>query len=135
VPWKGAAREKCIDNLGAILYNISMLIKRKGNRLGSSAMVQINELLKQSGQVKDIDILGCRVRTEEEVEVFKGDVFKLTVIPEHESRVGKFTFTAEARWQKRDSSGTEIGFLITASPQGREFENYVDYLDLKHSSG
>jgi hypothetical protein len=109
-----------------------MLIIRKGPRHPSQAQARVIGLMNNAGMLKDIDILGCRIETTVQVDVWEGQTYKIEVIPEKDSRIGKFSLSAEARWVKRGEYSCEMGFLIIASPQGRDFQRYVDYLALKN---
>ncbi|MDR2102023.1 MAG: PilZ domain-containing protein [Treponema sp.] len=83
--------------------------------------------------LKDISITGCCIECTMQVDVSQNSQYKLEVIPEHAAKIGKFELMVEARWVRSGQDACEIGFSIVASPKGKLFERYVDYLTWRSS--
>jgi len=112
-----------------------MMEKRKNSRFNTIAKVTIKEFGKEEFQLKDLSITGCRIEYPLDVEILLDMRFSLKIIPEKEAKIHTFSITAEARWIRVSSNSCEAGFMITASPKGKQFQNYVDYLSWRFSHG
>jgi hypothetical protein len=60
--------------------------------------------------------------------------YKLEIIPEAAAEIGSFEITAESRWLRIGGYSCEVGFRITASPKGKLFQRYVDYLSWRNTA-
>jgi hypothetical protein len=58
--------------------------------------------------------------------------YQLMIKPEKESHIGPFELLAECKWIRNEGRSTELGFAIIASPKGKQFQHYVDYLAYRH---
>jgi len=58
--------------------------------------------------------------------------YQLKIKPEGGSRIGSFQLEVQCKWVRNDRSAVELGFAITASPKGKKFQRYVDYLAYRH---
>jgi hypothetical protein len=109
--------------------------ERKSVRFLTTAKAVINDLGTKELQLKDISITGCRLEYSIETEITLDKRFSLKIIPEKESKIKPFLITAESRWIRVSSNSYEAGFMITESPKGKQFQNYVDYLSWRYSQG
>ena len=112
-----------------------MMEKRRNSRFKAVAKVTIKEFGKEEFQLKDLSITGCRIEYPLDVEILLDMRFSLKIIPEKDAKIRPFSITAEARWIRVSSNSCEAGFMITESPKGKEFQNYVDYLSYRFSHG
>jgi hypothetical protein len=62
------------------------------------------------------------------VDIKPNVTYKIEIIPESDSHIGRFELSAESRWVRDGGYSFEAGFQVTASPKGRQFQRYVDYL-------
>ncbi|MDR1617669.1 MAG: PilZ domain-containing protein, partial [Treponema sp.] len=60
--------------------------------------------------------------------------YRLEIFPEGASNIGSFEISVESKWVRAGSYSSEVGFSIVASPKGKLFQRYVDYLDWRHSA-
>jgi hypothetical protein len=109
--------------------------KRKDTRFSTIANVVIKELGKEVFQLKDLSITGCRLEYPIDTEISLDKRFSLEVIPEKDAKIKPFLITAESKWIRVSSNSCEAGFMITESPKGKQFQNYVDYLSWRYSQG
>ena len=107
----------------------------RNSRFLTFAKVKIKEFGKAEFQLKDISITGCRIEYPLDVEILLDMRFSLKIIPEKEAKIHSFSIIAEARWIRVSVKSCETGFLITESPKGKQFQNYVDYLSWRYSQG
>ncbi|MDR3139283.1 MAG: PilZ domain-containing protein [Treponema sp.] len=78
--------------------------------------------------VKDLSVTGCRIEAATYISIAPNTTYTLEVTPEHAAKIGKFELSVESRWMRAGIDSCEIGFAILASPKGKFFERYVDYL-------
>jgi hypothetical protein len=83
--------------------------------------------------LKNISITGCCVECTGAPDIQPHVQCELKIKPERESHIGSFELQVECKWVRGDDSSIELGFVIIASPKGRQFEHYVDYLAYRHS--
>jgi len=105
-----------------------MLEDRKKPRYNTNGRACIFGM-KQSGiLLKNLSITGCCLRCPKNIEIINvGEIYKIKIKPERVSHTGEFEFQAECKWVRR-ADACEIGFCVTASPTGKHFRNYVDYI-------
>jgi hypothetical protein len=84
--------------------------------------------------VKDISVTGCRIEATVFIDAQPGTVYTLKVIPESASKIAPFELKVETRWVNAEADSCETGFLIKTSPEGKQFQRYVDYLAWRPSS-
>jgi hypothetical protein len=65
------------------------------------------------------------------VDVKPNTVYKVEIMPEAAANIGNFELSAESRWVRVGGYSCEVGFVIIASPKGRPFQRYVDYLSFR----
>ena len=109
--------------------------KRKDTRFSTIANVAIKELGKELYLLKDLSITGCRLEYPIDTEISLDKHFSLEIIPEKEAKIKPFLIIAESKWIRVSSNSCEAGFMITESPKGKQFQNYVDYLSWRYSQG
>jgi hypothetical protein len=78
--------------------------------------------------LKDLSVTGCCIECTMVVDIKPDMVYKIEILPEAASNIGSFELKAEARWIRAGGYSCEAGFLIVASPKGKLFQRYVDYL-------
>jgi hypothetical protein len=83
--------------------------------------------------LRNISITGCGVECTGAEDLQQGIQYQMKVKPEKESHIGIFDLQVECKWIRKNSHFTEMGFFIIASPKGRQFQRYVDYLTYRQS--
>jgi hypothetical protein len=102
--------------------------KRKNVRYQTIARVCIPGVLEGDALLKDISITGCSIESTAFADIQTNTPYMLEVKPEAASKIAKFELSVEVRWLKTSGDSYEAGFMVTASPKGKQFERYVDYL-------
>ncbi|MDR0410611.1 MAG: PilZ domain-containing protein [Treponema sp.] len=111
-----------------------MFEKRKGARYRTIAYVRVHGLFDGDALLKDISVTGCRIETTVFVDVRPGGVYTMQVIPESAAKIAAFELQVETRWVNTASDSCEVGFMIKESPEGKQFQRYVDYLAWRPSN-
>jgi hypothetical protein len=111
-----------------------MFIKRKDVRYPSIAHARIPEIFQGEGLLKDLSVTGCCIEYTVYTDVKCNTPYTIEIIPEKAAKIGKFELTAECRWIHAGGYSCDIGFAITASPKGKLFQRYVDYLTWRSGS-
>jgi len=106
---------------------------RRSPRYRTIARVEISRVLGTDGLLKNISITGCCVECTGKIGVQPVAQYQLMVKPEKESHIGPFELQVECKWVRNDGPSTELGFSIIASPKGKQFQHYVDYLAYRHT--
>jgi hypothetical protein len=94
--------------------------------------VEISKVPESEGLLKNISITGCCVECTGTVDIKPTAQYQLVIKPEKDSHIGTFELTVDCKWVRSDGHGTELGFGIMASPKGKQFQYYVDYLAYRH---
>ena len=102
--------------------------KRKNIRYQTTAQVCIPGVLEGDALLKDISITGCSIESTVFAALEPNTAYTLEVKPEAASKIAKFELSVETRWLRTNGDAYEAGFVVTASPKGKQFERYVDYL-------
>jgi hypothetical protein len=97
------------------------------------ARARISGILEGENILKDISITGCCVECTVNAKIQTDTEYQLVIQPEKASRIGNFQLMVEQKWMRNEGYATEIGFIITASPKGKQFQRYVDYLAYRSS--
>jgi len=105
---------------------------RRSPRYRTLAHVEISKVSGGEGLLKNISITGCCVEITGKVQIQPLAQYQLVIKPEKESHIGSFELTVDCKWVRDDGHGTELGFGIIASPKGKQFQFYVDYLAYHH---
>ena len=111
-----------------------MLELRKSPRYRTSARAQIQGVMEGENLLKDVSITGCCVECSGKIDIQPGLQYQLDIEPERGALVGKFQLMVEQKWIRPGEKSTEIGFIITASPKGKPFQHYIDYLAYRNST-
>jgi hypothetical protein len=116
-----------------ILYINNVLENRKHTRYKTMAQARIPHVLEGENLLKDISITGCCVESTAYADIKPETRYELEIEPEKDSRIKIFQLSVEAKWVKSSGYTGEIGFMVIASPKGRQFQRYVDYLAFRSS--
>jgi hypothetical protein len=111
-----------------------MFENRKHIRYPTLARAIIPEIFDGEALLKDISITGCCVEYTMFVDVQPNVQYKVRILPDSAARVDPFDLFVESRWVRAGGYSCEIGFAITTSPKGRDFQRYVDYLAWRSTS-
>jgi len=101
---------------------------RKNARYQTLAKARIEGVTDADALLKDLSITGCCLESTVYMDVKPETQYKIQVTPESAAQIGPFELMAESRWSRVSGYSNEIGFFIVASPKGRLFQRYVDYL-------
>ena len=112
-----------------------MIDKRKSIRYESFAKAIVEKVSEEEALLVDISVTGCRVKTTNYIEIKPRRQYRITIIPEEASGVELFYMDVEAKWAGTEVDSYEFGFGITRSPEGKQFERYIDYLSWRYSQG
>ena len=110
-----------------------MLENRKSPRYRAFAHVRIPGVLEGENVLKDLSVTGCCVECTVISDLQPGIQYIIEIEPEKVSQIGRFELTVERKWVHSGDYSSEIGFSVTASPKGRQFQRYVDYLSYRSS--
>jgi hypothetical protein len=110
-----------------------MVNKRKNTRYYSLAAARISSINSGEALLKDLSVTGGCIEYTMFVDVQVGKKYKLEIVPEAASKVDKFDLTIEVRWIHSEGYACSLGFTILASPKGKLFQRYVDYLAWRSS--
>jgi hypothetical protein len=105
-----------------------MFENRKSARYPTLARAIVSEIGDGEALLKDLSITGCRIEYTVFVDVKPNVHYKAQILPDSAAKIEPFELSVESRWVHADGYSCEIGFAITASPRGRDFQRYVDYL-------
>lgn len=111
-----------------------MLELRKNPRYRTLAHARIPGVLEGEILLKDISITGCCLESTITAEIPINTQYEIEIMPEKISHIRNFYLIVERKWLRNDDYTTEMGFLIVASPKGKQFQRYVDYLAYRNSS-
>jgi hypothetical protein len=105
-----------------------MLEKRKNIRYPTLAHARIPGVLEGENLLNDLSITGCCVECTVYVDIPEGTQLQMEIKPEKAAQIGNFQLVVERKWLRSGGHSSEIGFSIVASPKGKQFQRYVDYL-------
>jgi hypothetical protein len=112
-----------------------MFEKRKSTRYPTLARALVPDVFDGEALLKDLSITGCCVEYTMFVDVKPNTSYTLRVIPDSAAKIAPFELQVESRWVRSGGYSCEIGFAITVSPKGRDFQRYVDYLAWRATAG
>jgi hypothetical protein len=78
--------------------------------------------------LKDISVTGCRIECSSLANMQLDTTYILEIIPEAGAKIGHFELEAKTVWIHSSGYSGDVGFQIIASPKGKLFQRYVDYL-------
>jgi len=112
-------------------YNdiVTMLENRKSPRFSAMSHAKIPGIMDGNNLLMDISITGCRVKCKSTPNVKNGSKYQIDIDPEKVSHISSFQLQVECKWIQTIGGLTELGFNILASPKGKQFQNYVDFLE------
>jgi hypothetical protein len=111
-----------------------MIESRNSSRYRTIAKARIPKLFEEEVWLRDISITGCCVEATMFVDAQQNQSYAIEIMPESASDIESFEITAEVRWSRASGDSSEVGFLVTASPKGKQFQRYVDYLSWRESA-
>jgi hypothetical protein len=112
----------------------NMAENRKTLRYQTLARARIEGAAEGETLLKDLSITGCCVECTMYVDVKPNVQYRINVMPESAANIGEFELLVESKWVRTGGYSCEIGFSILASPKGRLFQRYVDYLSWRSSA-
>jgi hypothetical protein len=106
---------------------------RSHTRYRAFARVKFQGHLGEEHLLKDISVTGCCVECTSLADIQSDIQYTLEVTPEEAAKIGRFELQVKSIWiHSADYSG-EVGFSIVASPKGKLFQRYVDYLSWREA--
>lgn len=110
-----------------------MLENRKNPRYRTLARARIPGILEGENLLKDLSITGCCVECTAYSDIKPNTPYRLEIEPESVANIGDFDISVESKWIRAGDYSSEVGFNIVASPKGKHFQRYVDYLSYRSS--
>jgi hypothetical protein len=110
-----------------------MLDNRKNHRYRTLAHAQIPGVLESESLLKDLSVTGCCVECTACGDIEQGGRYQMEILPESAAHIGRFVLTVQVKWIRFGGYASEVGFAIVASPKGKLFQRYVDYLGYRSS--
>jgi hypothetical protein len=110
-----------------------MLDNRKNRRYRTLAHVRIPGILEGENLLKDLSITGCCVECTSCADIKPESQYQIEIFPESAAQIGNFELTVQSKWIRPGGYTVEVGFAIIASPRGKLFQRYVDYLGYRSS--
>jgi hypothetical protein len=110
-----------------------MLDNRRSHRYRTLAHVRIPGILEGENLLKDLSVTGCCVECTSWADINPDSQYQIEIFPESASHIGSFKLSVQSKWIRRGEYAGEVGFVITASPKGKLFQRYVDYLGYRSS--
>ncbi|MDR0997777.1 MAG: PilZ domain-containing protein, partial [Treponema sp.] len=92
------------------------------------ARVRFSGQLGEESLLKDISITGCRVECTSLMNLKPDIQYTMEMIPEAAAKIGRFDLEVKSIWIRPGDYSSDVGFSIIASPKGKLFQRYVDYL-------
>jgi len=106
-----------------------MLEDRKNPRYDTKGRAHISGMEENGILLKNLSITGCCLKCPKKIEKINiGEIYEIKIKPERASHTGEFEFQAECKWIRIADVVCEVGFSVIASPTGKHFQNYVDYI-------
>jgi hypothetical protein len=110
-----------------------MLENRKNHRYRTLAHARIPGVLGGENLLKDLSITGCCVECTSCADIKPENQYQIEILPESAANIGSFALTVQSKWVRSGGYASEVGFAIVASPKGKLFQRYVDYLGYRAS--
>lgn len=105
-----------------------MIDLRRNIRYVSFARARIEGLHEGEALLRDLSVTGFRLEFTAAVAFDPQKACCITIVPETKAAVDAFDLQAKPEWSRAGYDTFEVGFSITASPKGKTFQRYVDYL-------
>jgi hypothetical protein len=103
-------------------------------RYRSFARVKFYGQTGEESLLKDISVTGCCVECTSLAAIQPDALYTMEVIPEDAAKIGRFDLAVKTIWVQPSGYSVDVGFNITASPKGRVFQRYVDYLSWREDN-
>jgi hypothetical protein len=104
---------------------------RKNIRYAADAKVRISSF--PECRLRDISLVGCRIHSEDFLEILPSAHLVIDVMPEDSAHVKDFVLDVKSRWIRTGRGFFESGFEIDVPEKGTALEQYVAYLARKQS--
>jgi hypothetical protein len=101
---------------------------RQHTRYRAFARVKFPDHVGEESLLKDISVTGCCVECTSLMNLEPGIQYTLELIPESAAKIGTFNLEVKSVWIRPGDYSSDVGFSIVASPKGKLFQRYVDYL-------
>jgi hypothetical protein len=101
---------------------------RRHIRYPAFARVKLPDHLGEESLLKDISVTGCRVECTSLMNLKPNVQYSLEIIPEAAAQIDRFNLEVKSVWIRPGDYSSDLGFSIVASPKGKLFQRYVDYL-------
>jgi hypothetical protein len=101
---------------------------RVHTRYRTLARVRIQGHTGEEYLLKDLSVTGCCVECTSLADILPDSPYILQINPEDSAKIGRFDLEVKTVWIRPAGYSGEVGFNIVASPKGRLFQRYVDYL-------
>jgi hypothetical protein len=105
-----------------------MFEQRKNVRYPTLARACVPAAYDGEALLKDLNVTGCCVEYTIFVDIKPDALYKIVILPDSVSNIEKFELEVICRWIRTAEYSCEIGFSVAASPKGKAFQRYVDYL-------
>jgi len=103
--------------------------ERASPRYNTLCHARIAGVLEGDVKLKNLSITGCCLECKTFDSIKPHEKYKIDIEPERTAGVDEFELEVECRWIRKGVCFCEVGFQIVASPKGKRFQSYVDYLD------
>jgi hypothetical protein len=110
-----------------------MLDNRKNQRYHTLAHARIPGVMEGGSLLKDLSVTGCCVECTSCAGIEQDAQYQMEILPESAANIGNFELTVQTKWIRFGEYAGEVGFSIVASPKGKLFQRYVDYLGYRSS--
>jgi hypothetical protein len=111
-----------------------MFNNREYTRHPTLARARIKGVFDGEALLKDLSITGCCIECTMYIDIKPETEYKLEIIPEAATQIGSFELIVSSRWIKTSAYSCEIGFAVIASPKGKLFQRYVDYISWRSAT-
>ncbi|MDR3247329.1 MAG: PilZ domain-containing protein [Treponema sp.] len=106
---------------------------RVHTRYRTFARVKIQGHMGEENLLKDLSVTGCCLECTSLADIHADTQYTLEVIPEDAAQIGRFELEVSTVWIRPAGYSGEVGFNIVASPRGKLFQRYVDYLSWREA--
>jgi len=111
-----------------------MFNERKSVRYPTHARARIPNAFEGEAFLRDLSVTGCCIECTMNVDIKPNVSYKVEILPEAAAEIGSFEIVTESRWIRTGGYSCEVGLRIVASPKGKLFQRYVDYLTWRNNA-
>ncbi|MDR1899975.1 MAG: PilZ domain-containing protein [Treponema sp.] len=101
---------------------------RKNTRYAADAEVHISPFPEREIALKDISLSGCRVHSDDFLEILPNTRFMIDVTPRESADLEDFALDVKSRWVRASKDSFETGLEILAREKDMTLEQYVEFL-------